>query len=461
MKLEIIESKKQAFREILQTIGVPVVCWIFFVLWIYGLIRPEIPSLLLFPLGSIIIVVLYFISGSIYSGVSLLLLTAVGFIGIVITDDKFARLIYFLECSWFWMLFLMLERYQNKYLENINRMREQEDVMDTKNTLYQSKIEENRTRRNNLHQQIANYQMLGKVIQMLETTLHEEKIVTMIVEIAAKFIGKGFWKIKFGTSNDVFAKYVAENEVALIVSDISSDDRFSVKSPRFASLIAVPLEVNDKYWGILVGTSEKPGGFDENDLRLLSIVGSIASLALNNAALYKKTQELSITDSLTGLYVQKYFKERLTEEILRSQKHNLPLSVAIMDVDHFKFFNDAYGHQAGDAVLRQISALLHRRLRETDLLSRYGGEEFGVIMLHTDIKEAQAVCEQIRKVVAQERFYLPVESFQPVQVRLTISIGLAGLNAKTTEKNALLKKADDALYDAKNRGRNKTMVAEE
>ena len=104
---------------------------------------------------------------------------------------------------------------------------------------------------------------------------------------------------------------------------------------------------------------------------------------------------------------------------------------------------------------RQVAALLRGRFRETDLLSRYGGEEFGVIMLHTDEKEAEKVLEEIRSSIEKERFFLPIESYHPVQVRITVSIGFAELNKKTAAvEDEIIKKADRALYEAKKAGRN-------
>jgi diguanylate cyclase (GGDEF)-like protein len=254
-------------------------------------------------------------------------------------------------------------------------------------------------------------------------------------------------------------KYVKKHSVPVIVNNFSTDHRFDVQRQKFRSAIAVPLEVNNTVIGMLECTAREEDVFDQGDLRLLSIIGGIASLALNNVNLYKKTQELAITDGLTGLYVQNYFKERLEEEVKMSKRHSLNLSVAIIDIDHFKRINDTYGHMVGDSVLRHLADILRHRFRETDFICRYGGEEFGVLMLQTDIKEALSVCEGIRKGTEEEKFFLPVESFKPVQEKLTISIGLAKLGVKITTGKALLEAADEALYEAKRNGRNRTEVS--
>jgi diguanylate cyclase (GGDEF)-like protein len=453
-----VEIKKQVTKEIIQTIGIPLVSGILFIVWIYNLIKGNSANIYVFPLSGVLLIVLYFFSESFYSGILLGVLSLIGLLSVILTPSSLSRFIFFIEMFWLWALFLFLEHYFKAYQNTQNRVREEEEILDTKITLLTSRVEENQKLCDNISQRISNYQLLGGMVQILGSTLDEEKIIPLVIDLARKFIGKGTWKIKRNLSSDTFTKHIKENSMPLIITDVQSDNRFYVTDPKFLSMIAVPLEINSKTWGVLMGESIQHNTFDESDLRLLSILGSITSLALNNAKLYEKTQELAITDGLTGLYVQSYFKERLSEEILRSQNHKLAMSAVIFDVDLFKKFNDTYGHAAGDSVLRQIANILRNCLRETDLISRYGGEEFAILMLQTEQNEAYHIAEIIRKNVEIERFYLPVESFQPVQVRVTISAGVAGLTAKTKTPEDLLHLADEALYKAKKNGRNKVEI---
>lgn len=455
------EIKKQAAQEIVQTIGIPLVCLVLFILWMYLLIRPIFPPLLIFPLSSLILVILYFFSGAIYSGILLGILTITGFLGALLTKTPDDRLIFFAQVLWLWSIFLLFEKYQQSYYRRQNRNRELREVLETKIAMLENKITQNERRKNDINQQIDNYQLLGRMAQLLGSTLQEDRIVQLISETASKFIGKGEWTVVKGSEQDEFSNFVETNNLALLVRNLQTDKRFFVEKTDLSSLIAVPLEVNSRFWGILKGTAPQADIFDESDLRLLSVLSGIASLALNNGSLYQKTQELAITDGLTGLYVQKYFKQRLEEEIHRSKRHKLPLAIAIIDIDFFKSFNDTYGHSAGDAVLRQISSYLRRRLRETDFISRYGGEEFAVIMLQTDIKEAVMVCEDIRRGIETERFFLPVESFQPIQVHVTVSMGIAGFNDRIESEEIFLGMADKMLYSAKTEGRNRIKYHQE
>jgi diguanylate cyclase (GGDEF)-like protein len=449
------EIKRKALKEIVQSILLPVVSALGYFLWVYSLIASGPPKILIFPLSGIIFIVLYFFSGHVYGGVSLGFLSVVGFLSIVITSSGSDRVIFFVETLWLWGLFLVLEQYRRSYVTLQNRLHEEEEILDTRITLLRSQIEDNTRHGANLSQRIANYQSLGRMVQTLASTIEEDRIIPLIEEFASRFIGKGTWKVKQSGHNDVFTRYIKKSRLPLIVQNLSHDTRFAIAHPRFASVIALPLEVNDRFQGILKGVAKDADVFDENDLRLLSVMGGIASLALHNAKLYQRTQELAITDGLTGLYVQKYFRERLAEEVLRSKSHDLPLSVAIIDVDFFKIINDTYGHAAGDVVLRQVAALLRRRLRETDFVARYGGEEFAVIMMQTDVREASMVCEDIRKCLENERLFLPIESFQPIYVRVTVSVGIALLDAGIITGDELLKAADEALYKAKRSGRNR------
>ncbi len=156
-------------------------------------------------------------------------------------------------------------------------------------------------------------------------------------------------------------------------------------------------------------------------------------------------QARSITDSLTGLKNHREFEERLEDEILRASRYHLPLSLIMLDVDHFKRFNDEFGHPAGDQVLQTLARLLERHARETDILARYGGEEFAVILANTDREQASAAAERFRLAVAHEAW--PNKA-------ITVSMGISTLRILPQSRADLTTEADMALYSCKRRGRN-------
>lgn len=166
--------------------------------------------------------------------------------------------------------------------------------------------------------------------------------------------------------------------------------------------------------------------------------------------------QLAVTDGLTGLYNHRHFYERLALEVERSQRNGLPLSLLMIDVDHFKEYNDRHGHPAGDELLRELARLLAEGRRRNDFVARYGGEEFGVVLVDTDKLTAAKVAERLREEVAAHPF--PRASEQPGGF-LSISIGVAAFPDDAGGVEALVRAADDALYEAKRGGRNGVVLA--
>ena len=170
--------------------------------------------------------------------------------------------------------------------------------------------------------------------------------------------------------------------------------------------------------------------------------------------LNKKFQELAIRDGLTGLFNHRHAQYRLTEEFERARRFKRNLSVLFMDVDHFKTFNDTHGHQAGDVVLQTIGEILGETTRDSDVVARWGGEEFIIIAAETNEEQACRLAEKIRMAIAEYNF--PHAAEQPLGM-VTLSIGVATIAESTSEVNFLVRLADNAVYCAKNNGRNRTI----
>jgi diguanylate cyclase (GGDEF)-like protein len=197
-------------------------------------------------------------------------------------------------------------------------------------------------------------------------------------------------------------------------------------------------------------------------------VANAAANGLANAALYEQAEidnqrltRLANTDDQTGLYNHRYFYQRLEEEFKRADRYGSDLSLILLDIDHFKQVNDTYGHQQGDAVLRELAAVLHRTIRETDLLARYGGEEFAVLLPETNLAGTYQQAERLRRQV--KAHYFEALMGKP----LTISCGVACLPFATEtftvprqRQDALISWADQALYTAKRGGRDRTITFE-
>lgn len=188
--------------------------------------------------------------------------------------------------------------------------------------------------------------------------------------------------------------------------------------------------------------------------RQQDLVNTLARKNQDLESLNKEFRELAIRDGLTGLFNYRYAQERLEEEFDRATRFERELSVLFIDLDHFKFFNDAHGHQAGDEVLQILSGLMTKSVRESDTLARWGGEEFIVIALETTEEEACLLAERIRMSVTEHAF--PNAEQQPLGM-ISLSIGVASRSSATDSYEKLLRLADDAVYSAKDAGRNRTV----
>jgi diguanylate cyclase (GGDEF)-like protein len=169
-------------------------------------------------------------------------------------------------------------------------------------------------------------------------------------------------------------------------------------------------------------------------------------------------RELAIRDGLTRCYNNKYFKMRMEHELFRARRLGTGLVLGMLDVDHFKRLNDSYGHPAGDAVLSHLASILTASVRSSDVVARYGGEEFGFLLVEAAVPEATIITERLRERIARHRFEVPAVQNDLITLGCTVSIGLAALQPADTAAS-LLARADSALYEAKNTGRNRVWVA--
>lgn len=223
--------------------------------------------------------------------------------------------------------------------------------------------------------------------------------------------------------------------------------------------VVSPMFRNEEIFGLLcMGPNIKDVGYSDDNLETLGILTNMLAIALYNAQMYQHIKTLSYTDGMTGLHNYRFFRLRLKEEIARARRENSLVSLSIIDVDHFKNYNDKLGHPAGDEILRKISTILGKSVRDNDIVARYGGEEFAIILPATDEEGAFSLAERMRQKV--EENYFNKEEIQP-EGKITISIGLATFPNDAVIVEDLIVSADRALYHAKYTGRNKVVRAKE
>ena len=197
---------------------------------------------------------------------------------------------------------------------------------------------------------------------------------------------------------------------------------------------------------VLSRTPIKP----EEILSLQQFSSQIA-LAIDNARLFEKVQELSNYDDLTGLALRRFFKENLAQEIYRSKRFNLVLSIILLDIDHFKTINDTCGHLLGDEALKSVSKVIRESLRQTDMPCRYGGDEIIIMLPRTSGEEAKHIADRLLKRIKEIK--LPENLTDGKEINLSISQGIAVFPNDSDDQNELINKADEALYYVKEGGR--------
>jgi len=221
---------------------------------------------------------------------------------------------------------------------------------------------------------------------------------------------------------------------------------------KIDEMAVVPMQAKDKVIGVILADNpfnKKP--ITKDDMRMLIMLANQAGLAIENSVLYEQTLVRSHTDSLTGLWNHGYFQSRLHTELERAKINNGALSIAMIDIDDFKIYNDTLGHQLGDQILKELAKIIKDYSRNMDYVCRYGGEEFAIIMSSTNKKEAFSITEKLREAI--ERHPFPHEEILPNK-RLTVSIGIAAYPEDATSASGLINYSDKLLYEAKNKGKN-------
>jgi diguanylate cyclase (GGDEF)-like protein len=307
----------------------------------------------------------------------------------------------------------------------------------------------------------------NSIISNLKELLQSERASLMVLDEAAN---KLILKAASGLATELamvgpvgvgegVSGEVIDTGKALMVTDLRSTGRKPApveRSYKTNSFISYPIAIGGRKVGVLNVTDKSSGGvYDEVDLSLLEIIGPQVALALERAEWQERATEfqlMSITDSLTALPNRRYLEERLTEELNRSKRYDYAMSFLMIDIDDFKAYNDKNGHQAGDLALQMTAHCLKGALRGADVASRYGGEEFCILLPQTAISEAGAIADRIRHRVSTTQF--PHGKSQPLG-RVTISVGVATFSKHVDTAENIIAAADRALYQAKSLGKDR------
>jgi diguanylate cyclase (GGDEF)-like protein len=279
----------------------------------------------------------------------------------------------------------------------------------------------------------------GSIMNLVQTMgLPPERVGTVIIPASEQSIVHG---AEFGA--------IYWPDVAAVAREM---DIFARIDPDARSVMIVPLRTLDDIFGVIYVAAGQPNAFSENDRVRLGRFAQHIVYPIQRVRL----QALASTDALTGLHNRRALWRHLRDEVERGRRYVRPLSLILLDIDHFKRVNDTEGHRAGDAILNQLGTILQRISRSTDFAARYGGEELALLCPETSEEEAQALGERIRSLIKDAAFRLPGGR----EAHITVSVGVATLlTGYAHDPASLIEEADAALYSAKRAGRNRVCVA--
>jgi diguanylate cyclase (GGDEF)-like protein len=256
------------------------------------------------------------------------------------------------------------------------------------------------------------------------------------------------------------AGWVAQEAKPLLVADALEESRWCKKVDDFTrfktrSIVAVPLISRGTVLGVVELVNAEPNSFNESDLRLLGSLADYAAIAIENARNFQRVQELTVTDDVTSLYNSRHLHDMLTAEYERSRRYDLTFSIVFFDLDHFKNVNDRYGHLCGSRLLQEVGDLVRSSLRTVDIPTRYGGDEFVIILPQTPKDQALQVTRRLR-VALNGWVFLASEG---LEVRITASFGVSNFPDDADGRDDILRLADEAMYRVKETTRDGIQIA--
>jgi len=329
-------------------------------------------------------------------------------------------------------------------------------------------------------------QVLGEIVATANSILEPRRVINVIMSQIQELIPSEAWSIllvneetgelafemalgeKSSDLNDTRIKlgegvagWVAQTGEPAIVNDVRRDRRFQAKFDELTrfqtrSILCAPLISRGRTIGVVEIMNRAAGSrFTKRDMNLLLTLVEPAAIALENAFLFQKTEQLAVTDDLTKLYNSRYLNSYLEQAIGRAREGSGSLAVMFLDLDGFKSVNDRHGHFYGSRTLREVGNLIRSAVREEDVVSRYGGDEFVIVLPDTDAEGAVAVAERIRNALKSHRFLAEFG----LEARLSASLGLSLYPDHGKEPQELMQKADQAMYSVKVRGKDAVCVA--
>jgi diguanylate cyclase (GGDEF)-like protein len=308
-----------------------------------------------------------------------------------------------------------------------------------------------------LRRRLTELRAISEITDLIHSTLDFEQVGQIVLETLSKVIdlpGSGLFIIDKGRDKTVFsASFGLAPGIAKHTSSTYGPDTQIHGEEMFACMTLMD---RGGLMVVFCASGERLERLSAEDRLVLTSVANELAVAVENSELYKLTRRLATTDELTGLYNYRYLLERAEDEIGRAKRFGRSLSLLMIDADEFKLYNDTNGHVAGDRALAELAAVMRGAVRDIDVVCRYGGEEFAILLPETDGEGAYVVAEKVREAIAGHVFKNGEDERTE---RLTVSIGLSTYPGTASDREGLLRRADDALYVVKRSGRNRVSAS--
>lgn len=337
-----------------------------------------------------------------------------------------------------------------------------------------------------VREQAEKLDLLVETAKAANSLLDPERVMQLVMDRTQEFLGAEGWafyllvespeRIDFDVTRGGFgreitiqrqsaelgiAAWVVKHKRPVAIEDVGRDSRWADEPSRpggvdVRSLLCIPLSSRGRVIGAVEIMNKASGGaFGEDDIESLRTMMEPSAITIENAILFKKLEEMSVTDDLTRLYNSRYLNHFLQQEVKRSKRYGYHVSLLFLDLDGFKSVNDRFGHLAGSRTLVEVGRVIKATVRETDIVSRYGGDEFTVVLPQTGIEGATVIADRVREGLQEHPFL----EAMGLSVRLTASIGIACYPSHGESREELIGHADRAMYRVKERGKNGVELA--